>query len=157
MGYVGVSSINLIFIYGSLSFRLNPIQFIHSWLLIQSFQENIAMCASQVGKKVYQHFFNVVVHQSDRTLKSTHKTALCETMSLCHQINNECWVARSKRTRKSSSRVTGSHTLGKQLEASLHFTVLQHVFLFLSLSLFFHLHTFPVIFLQGPAACLFRC
>lgn len=57
-------------------------------------------------------------------LSPTHKTVLCKTMSPCHQINNECWFIHSRRTRKnSSSRVTGSHTLGKQLGAFSCFTV----------------------------------
>lgn len=55
---------------------------------------------------------------------------LCK--SLCHQINNECWFTRSKRTRKNSSRVSGSHTLGKQLEASSRFAAPQLFFSFFS-------------------------
>lgn len=56
MGYVGVSSINLIFTHcmGHCRSSFNPIKFIHSWLLIQ-FLDNMALFVTKVQEGVLVH------------------------------------------------------------------------------------------------------
>lgn len=132
MGYVGVSSINLIFTHcmGHCRSSFNPIKCFHSWLLIQ-FLDNVTSNERQTKlRKPLGPLIGVCCMR------------VCATRSI---MNAGLSVVKEQ---GGSSRVSGSHTLGKQLEVSSCFPVLQIFFPF-----FPRLHAFPIIFLQGPAAC----